>query len=585
MPKGMKRTLIIALTICGALLYCCLLTSAQPVEAYKVAILPFKINAAEDLTYLQEGILDMLTSRIAWEDKILVIEKDLCRKAYERYDGNIKEETARKIGHELGANYVLFGSITIFGNSASLDAKIVDLKGRRPAVTVYEYSRGMDGIIPKINEFATSINDKIFGRTEIKVASKPSASQTMQPQASQPSIVEMNPELMIPKEELYRDFSIIEQERTKRTLKGFIDTGEARKGNFWKSRTFSFQIMGMDVGDVDKDGNNEIVFITDEGKIWIYRYLKGTIVLVKEIKGKPYNNLISVDVADINNNGVDEIFISNLNKDLLSSFVLEWNGKEFVPIAEDMKWYLRVIKRPHRKPVLLGQKKGLEEPFMRGIYHLRWTGSGYEEAEVITSLAKADIYGFAYGDVNGDGVDDFLVLGEDDRLRLIAKGGSEQWRSDEYFGGSLSYVHGASTGEEADWSSRVTEESKRYLQPRILLCDLDGDETLEVLVIQNRSKISRIVRRYRYYGSGHIYSLSWDGLGLVENWKTRKISGYLPDFAIADMDNDGENELVVPVVTRIGASYIYKSRSIIISYDLKFQEIKPQGEKVIEKVG
>jgi len=555
------------------------------VETYKVAILPFKINAAEDLTYLQEGILDMLTSRIALEDKILVIEKDLCRKAYERYNGNIKEETAREIGSELGVDYILFGSITIFGNSASLDAKIVDLQGRKPTVTVYDQSRGMDGIIPKINEFATSINDKIFGRAEIEVASEPSASQITQPQVSQPSITEMNPELMIPKEELDRDFSIIEREKAKTTLKGFIDTGEARKGNFWKSRTFTFQITGMDVGDVDKDGNNEIVFTTDEGKICIYRYLKGTIILVKEIEGKSYNNLISVDVADINNNGIGEIFISNLNKNLLSSFVLEWNGKDFVPIAEDIRWYLRVIKRPQRDPVLVGQKKGLDEPFMRGIYLLRWTGNGYEEAGVITSSDKTDIYGFTYGDVNGDGVDDFLVLGEDDRLRVIAKGGSEQWRSDEHFGGSLSYVHGARTGEEADWSSKVTEENRRYLQPRVLLCDLDGDETPEVLVIQNRSTVSRIVKRYRYYGSGHIYSLSWDGLGLAENWKTRKISGYLPDFAIADMDNDGEDELVVPVVTRIGASYIYKSRSTIISYDLKFQEVKPEGEEVIgEKV-
>ena len=579
----MKKAFVIALTICCALLYCCLLTSAQPVETYKVAILPFKINAAEDLTYLQEGILDMLTSRIAWEEKILVIEKELCRKAYERYNGNIKEETARKIGSELGADYVLFGSITIFGNSASLDAKIVDPKEKKPTVTVYDHSQGMDGIIPKINEFATNINDKIFGRAEIKVASRPSASQITQPQIAQPSIAEMNPELMIPKEELDSDFSIIEQERAKTALKGFIDTGEARKGNFWKSRTFTFQITGMDVGDVDKDGNNEIVFISDEGKIWIYRYLKGTIVLVKEIKGKSYNNLISVDVADINKNGIDEIFISNLKRDLLSSFVLEWNGKDFVSIAKDMKWYLRVIKRSQKEPVLVGQKKGLVEPFMRGIYHLKWTGSDYEEAGIITSLAKADIYGFAYGDVNGDGVDDFMVLGEDDRLRLIVKGGSEQWRSDEHFGGSLSYVHGASTGEEADWSSKVTEENRRYLQPRILLCDLDGDETPEVLVIQNRSTVSRIVRRYRYYGSGHVYSLSWDGLGLAENWKTRKISGYLPDFAIADMDNDGENELVVLVVTRIGASYIYKSRSTIISYDLKFQEIKPEGQKLIEK--
>jgi hypothetical protein len=32
--------------------------------AKKVAILPFEINAPEDLSYLREGIMDMLASRI-----------------------------------------------------------------------------------------------------------------------------------------------------------------------------------------------------------------------------------------------------------------------------------------------------------------------------------------------------------------------------------------------------------------------------------------------------------------------------------------------------------------------------------------
>jgi hypothetical protein len=62
--------------------------------------------------------------------------------------------------------------------------------------------------------------------------------------------------------------------------------------------------------------------------------------------------------------------------------------------------------------------------------------------------------------------------------------------------------------------------------------------------------------------------LSWDGLGLAENWRTRKISGYVSDFAIADFDNDNQDELVIAVVMNKGVSVISKAKSTIIGYDL-----------------
>ena len=41
----------------------------------RVAIVPFKINAEKDLSFLRDGIVDMLTSRLYIEDKVAV----LCR--------------------------------------------------------------------------------------------------------------------------------------------------------------------------------------------------------------------------------------------------------------------------------------------------------------------------------------------------------------------------------------------------------------------------------------------------------------------------------------------------------------------------
>jgi len=97
---------------------------AKPV---KVAIVPFRVNAEKDLSYLKDGIVDMLSSRLYWEDKVTVINRQAVEKAAEAVAGTLNESTARKLGSGLGADYVLFGSLTVFGNSVSIDARMVKL--------------------------------------------------------------------------------------------------------------------------------------------------------------------------------------------------------------------------------------------------------------------------------------------------------------------------------------------------------------------------------------------------------------------------------------------------------------------------
>ena len=58
-------------------------------------------------------------------------------------------------------------------------------------------------------------------------------------------------------------------------------------------------------------------------------------------------------------------------------------------------------------------------------------------------------------------------------------------------------------------------------------------------------------------------------MGMVENWRTKKISGYVADYQFKDIDNDGENEVVLALV--ISTSGITKGRSVIVSYSLKGQ--------------
>ena len=93
----------------------------------KLAILPFTMNSDKDLKFLQSGIVDMLASRLAWKDKIEVIEKSSVQKTLETFPGPMDKQKALEIGKALGADYVIMGSLTVFGDSVSMDAKILDV--------------------------------------------------------------------------------------------------------------------------------------------------------------------------------------------------------------------------------------------------------------------------------------------------------------------------------------------------------------------------------------------------------------------------------------------------------------------------
>ena len=121
---GRIQIAIVGLLVLLALSYHFRAVAAEP---KRIALLPFKINAEKDMTFLQNGIFDMLTTRLAKEGEVDVISRQEAENAV-KAAGNpdpVTESAARSIGAGLNADYTLFGSVTVFGNSISLDAKMV----------------------------------------------------------------------------------------------------------------------------------------------------------------------------------------------------------------------------------------------------------------------------------------------------------------------------------------------------------------------------------------------------------------------------------------------------------------------------
>ncbi len=152
-----------------------------------------------------------------------------------------------------------------------------------------------------------------------------------------------------------------------------------------------------------------------------------------------------------------------------------------------------------------------------------------------------------------------LALDAGDYLRLYTPSGSQEWKSDQRYGGSENVLTLS--------NEKGGERRRLYLPHRIFVTDLDRDGKSEVVVVKNDSSTSRVFKGYRRYGGARFESLSWNGLGLASNWHTRKVSGYGSDYALGDFNNDGEIKLVAAIVSKRKAPF-QKPKSAVIAYDL-----------------
>ncbi len=295
------------------------------------------------------------------------------------------------MGAKLGADYVLFGSLTVIGSSVSIDAKMVDVSGEKETLSFFNQSQGMDQVIPAVNLFASDINEKEFGRV-VPSQRVPESSQAQKTQAfqDQPQTgARAHPEKLIAGG--YSGGGIQESQKAA-PGSAFIATqmSQSQSAQFWKSRNIKQRITGLALGDIDGDGKIETVIITDHS-VEAYRFDNKRFLKIKTIAERSHDYLIGVDVADINGNGYPEIFVTALNpqREFVRSFVLEFDGKTFIEIVKKSNWYFRTVEMPERGKILLGQKQGLNSPFDDRIYEMVWQNSEYDSAEPVMAPSSS----------------------------------------------------------------------------------------------------------------------------------------------------------------------------------------------------
>ncbi len=534
-----------------ALIFFLLLTSFVSASAAdRVLVLPFYIQSDSDLSFLQKGISQMLASRLASDQSIEVINLDDSSAA--NISKPIGEAAAMSAAAKLKAGFVSYGTVTVANESVRTDARLVRTADGTPKVVFSQTGTNQGDALQHVKLYAAEIL-KALG-SEASVLTQPA----LQPQQQKTVVDESH---------RHPDSLWTGAVSTGSTPIRMMASDGKTEANVWRSLKFKAEIKSLAIGDVLGDKQNTLVIINDNS-VSLYRYVAGKLELIDEVIGEKDNNAIRVDVADINQNGRAEIFVTNLynDKTQLKSYVLEWDGAKLVKIVQDANLYFRVVTVPGKKAVLLGQKRGITELFSKGIHNMAWMNGTYSESSLADVPRGLLLYAFSSGNATNEGKEMTVALTSDLRLRVFDKSGDMEWTSKDKFTGGGGYMPYPVDVNDSK-SSRELRNKRYYLPQRVYISDIDKDGTNEVILINNKDYAKNLLPNLRFFKSGHIECLQWEGLAFGSKWRTTDVSGQVSDMVVGDLNNDGVDEIVYSVVDVPGSAF-NSARSYLISWQL-----------------
>ncbi len=287
---------------------------------------------------------------------------------------------------------------------------------------------------------------------------------------------------------------------------------EVRTTERFKSEVLPVRSKGMTAGDIDGDSRDEVLIATNR-KLYIYQLDDLQIQHLETISLPGNINVHALNVADLNKNGLMEIYISSTRDNEPRSFVLEWSvatGVEW--LYENVYWYLRPVNIPGEGMVLAGQKGGVAGGTQPGIYRML-----FESDEKITGNEtfympeSINLFDFVFADLDGDKLPEIVTLDKKEQLKVYNSALKLLYTSPSGFGGR-------------ELSDGVT------FPIRLVATDFDNDGKEDILVVDNELSSPKILNKTKWYRNGQVRGLVWDVDTFMEMWSTNLFPNSVADF-------------------------------------------------------
>jgi hypothetical protein len=498
-------------------------------KQYQVVFSIFDNNSAGEYAYLRDSIQAMLAGRLAAGDGVRVLEKTFSQ---EELNVLKKEGTPSSLSiNGKKADYLLTGEL--FSLTSGLEV-LVDLYPLVPDKEVLHFSllaKTPDTLIADVEQLAGDIAQTAFGaqpfvagqETKRGVADGSAAFVTVHPEAAYKRNVHTG------------------------TIIGVAGSGVTTTGRGARmNTTVPVDMRALAVGDVTGDGAKDILLLAGSS-LRLFGIRENALVQVAETSLPKTLVSHALNLADLNGDGLDEIYISATDGLYVSSMVMDYQpGTGFQVITENIRWYLRPLLVPGKGWQLAGQLRGLEKiDLVRpGIISLVTLDADNKvvEGDRLPLPPAVNLFDFVYADLDGDGFFEVVAADQKEKLRVYSPGNELMWVSKDNFAGSKIYLgpsRGGATSEQDRRNFTPDEDAERdliFVPGRLIVTDIDKDGRQEIVVSEAENVGLSYFNRLRLYAGGAVVSLAWNGATLNESWRTGNFKGYVAGYGFTLLD-------------------------------------------------
>ena len=456
--------------------------ATQAGEAKQMVFYPTDVTEAGDLTYLRDSIRLMLASRLA---SVAGVQVRLEKKMDKTKKSGVYRVTSRLTSTK--AEVALSASVFVPSAASPLHFRSV--------------ANDSEGIMQALDMLVADMAKSLFDVPDSPVKKEELGEKT----DKETDLSTSHPDRAI---KANSGFGLsISQE-------GFATQTpvEVRITERYKSSVIPVTSQGMTAGDIDGDALDEIL-VSSHGKLFIYQLRDQRIQLLSTIALPGGLRVHALNVADLDNDGVMEIYLSSTRDKQPLSFVLQWQPSTGAKwLHENVPWHIRPLDIPGEGWVLAGQQSGLESMMMPGIYRvISRPGERLSKGELLPLPESVNLFDFVFADLDGDRALEVVHINSKEQLQVFDADMQLLYTSPSGFGGR--------------------ELSRGLTVPiRLVVTDFDANGKQDILIVDNELYSPKIFSNTRLYRNGQIRGLLWDGTGFMEMWHTNVIPTAVVDF-------------------------------------------------------
>ena len=519
------------------------LVPASPVPASaagysrRIAIAPFTSLTKEDIGTTVSVLPRLLASRLmalAGADVVLLPA------------GGTAPEAAAK---EAKVPLLLQGTVSKLGKGYSVDTTVTDLETGRTAGAFFAAAATEDDIIAQLGVLSGEIAEKLFGVQGAIRATAPPAPVVVQAPGAVPSLGGA-PVAPAP---AYMAAPAPPAPVATTPAEGWTPSSLKKVG---QSDKITDELYGVTAMETGPDGESEVV-AWGSNVLYFYRVKGAQVLPFSRITMERKYHFLNVEAADLDGDGRKELLATFMVGDQIRSSVYKKGKETYSEAARDIPYFLTVITDASGKRVVVGQSRGVDQPFRGKLLRMVWDGKTLKEGEAFqanTNIKPLNqgILGLSAGK-SGEGWRWFYT-DEDSHLRVLEPGGKTSFVSKERYGAGIDLF------ELGPFDRTEQKRPQYFLRKAARVSEGAGGKPL--LLISEVDK--GIFNLARFWEKTRLVLLQWEDGSFSEKAGTKMEGSFISgaDFLSAPLRRGGE--IIASVIDQEGAAYKDKISRLVL---------------------